>query len=48
MSEENLIKEFKTGRITEEEYRKIYFQQLATINRLKLGNFLQGEAVLSF
>lgn len=46
--EENLIREFKAGRITEDEYRRIYFQQLATINRLKLGNFLQEECIVCY
>lgn len=38
---------YKKEQIKEDDFRKNYFYQLQFVNRLKLGNLLQGNCIVS-
>ena len=48
MPSEELLKKYKAKQVNEEEYARIYRQQLDNLDRMALGKMLQGKCLLCF
>ena len=41
-----LIRAFKKEQCSQDDFRKNYFRQISTVNRLKIGNMLQDKCIV--